>query len=98
MPGLPLRLGRCLAKLARRVNLPRRARQRGCLAVGIWSFHGFDPSPVSPRLMKTPRRATLSPKGARAETRAFRRPHSFIVHFIANGETPGAALKGGATS
>jgi len=24
------------------------------------------PSPVSPRLMKTPRRATLSPKGARA--------------------------------
>src|SRR5271170_5860526 len=39
--------------------------------------------------MKTPRRATLSPKGARAETLAFRRPDSFIVHFITNVQTPG---------
>src|SRR5271170_5438532 len=43
MPSLPLRLGRRLAKLARFVNLSRRACPRACLAIGIGSFHRFDP-------------------------------------------------------
>ena len=38
-----LGFGRRLAKLARFVNLSRRACQGTCLALGIWSFHGFDP-------------------------------------------------------
>ena len=43
MPSLPLRLGRRLAKLARFVNLSRRAGPGACLAIAIWSFHRFDP-------------------------------------------------------
>src|ERR1039458_739620 len=46
----------------------------------------WTPSPVSPRLMKTPRRAALSPKGARAED---------LGRTLRNVETRGPGFAGG---
>src|SRR5271170_6205626 len=89
MPSLPLCLGRRLAKLARSVNRSRRVCQRACLAIGIASAHGFNPLT---RLASADENAASShplPQGGEGEIPTLRRPHSFIVHFITNVETPG---------
>ena len=56
----------------------------------IWEGAGLQPRPgvstLRSVLMKT---SALSPKGARAESLAFHRFRSFIVHFITNVQTPG---------